>query len=157
MPHQGRKPHVILSFHIHVLWDQIWAMFDPAQPSVWPHDQGAEGDVTNCCQTGACWNPLVKLMSLAYPYPPSTLLSNFCVQPTTTSLCMSSFQLQIRSEHAPFKCFIQHKPKVHYTAPHHCIHSINIWNHSKQSNPRRHRDHFTDTMYSHHLWILLAD
>lgn len=78
------------------------------------------------------------------------LLSIFCVQPTTTSLCMSSV-------YAPFNCFIQHKPKVHYTAPHHCIHSINIWNHSKQSNPRRHRDHFTDTMYSHHLWILLAD
>lgn len=67
------------------------------------------------------------------------LLSHFCVQPTTLSPTV----------------YVTNR--VHYTAPHHCCHSINIWNRSKQSNTSRQRDHFTDTMYSLHFWMPLAD
>lgn len=67
MPHQGRKPDVILSFHIHALWDQIRADVRSTTALCLAirrkSELSGEGDVTNWCQTVARWNPLLKIFT----------------------------------------------------------------------------------------------
>lgn len=72
----------------------------------------AEGDVTNCCQTGARWNPLVKLMSLAYLHPSSTqnIYCQFFVsnQPPHHCVCHPCMRHSTASFSTNLKSITQH-------------------------------------------------